>query len=91
MLENYMSLWNHFGPPSIFLTISPCDFVSFRMKLYATSDCHKLPSLHWKNEECIADWTLRSKLRNTFLGTGAIEFRLMFNVQSVYSRHRTAK
>ena len=73
--KKYMSLWNHFGPPSIFVTISPCDFVSFRMKLYATSDHHKLPSLDWTNEECIADWTLRSKLRNTFPGAGAIEFQ----------------
>ena len=71
----YMPLWNHFGPPSVFLTIIPCDFVSFRMKLYATSDHHKLPSLDWKNEECLTDCTLRSKLRNTFPGAGAIEFQ----------------
>ena len=73
--KKYMSPWNHFGPPSIFVTISPCDFVSFRMKLYATSDRHKLPSLDWTNEECIADWTLRSKLRNNFPGAGEIEFQ----------------
>ena len=76
MLEKKnMSLWNHFGPPSIVLAISTCDIVSFRMKLYATPDCHKLPSLDWTNEECIADWTLRSKLRNTFPGAGAIELQ----------------
>ena len=70
-----MSLWNHFGPPSIFFTISPCDFVSFRMKLYVTSDHNKSPSLDWTTEECITDWTLRSNIRSTFLGDGAIEFQ----------------
>ena len=70
-----MSLWNHFGPPSLFFTVSPCDEVSFRMKLYATAEMHKLPSLDWSDEECLADWTLRSKLRTKYPGAGAIEFQ----------------
>ena len=45
--KKYMSMWNYFGAPSLFLTISPCNEVSFRMKLYATADTHKLPSLEW--------------------------------------------
>ena len=58
-----------------FLTISPCDFVSFRIKLYATSDCNKLPSLDYTNEDLIAGWTLSSKLQNNFRGANAIEFQ----------------
>ena len=79
-LKKYMSLWNHFGPPSIFFTVSPCDEVSFRMKLYATADSHKLPSLDWTDEECLADWTLRSKLRGKFPGAGAIEFQNFLHI-----------
>ena len=36
---------------------------------------HKLPSLDWSDEECLADWTLRSKLRTKYPGAGAIEFQ----------------
>ena len=45
------------------------------MKLYATAEMHKLPSLDWSDEECLADLTLRSKLRTKYPGAGAIEFQ----------------
>ena len=73
--KRYMAMWNYFGPPSLFFTISPCDEVSFKMKLYATANSYKLPTLDWSDEECLADWTLRSKLRSKYPGAGAIEFQ----------------
>ena len=73
--KKYMAMWNYFGPPSLFFTISPCDEVSFKMKLYATANSYKLPTLDWSDEECLADWTLRSKLRSKYPGAGAIEFQ----------------
>ena len=45
------------------------------MKLYATADSCKVPSLEWPDEECLADWTLRKKLRSKYPGAGAIEFQ----------------
>ena len=68
-------MWNYFGAPSLFFTISPCNEVSFRMKLYATADTHKLPSLEWSDEECLAEWRVRSNLRSKYPGAGAIEFQ----------------
>ena len=68
-------MWNYFGAPSLFFTISPCDEVSFRMKLYATADTQKLPSLEWSDEECLSEWRVRSKLRSKYPGAGAIEFQ----------------
>ena len=50
------------------------------MKIYATSDCHKLPSLDWTNEECITDYTFRSTLRSTFTGASAIEFQKVLKI-----------
>ena len=73
--KKYMAMWNYFGAPSLFFTISPCDEVSFRMKLYATADTQKLPSLEWSDEECLNEWRVRSKLRSKYPGAGAIEFQ----------------
>ena len=70
-----MAMWNYFGAPSLFFTISPCDEVSFRMKLYATADTQKLPSLEWSDEECLSEWRVRSNLRSKYPGAGAIEFQ----------------
>ena len=78
--KKYMSTWNYFGAPSLFLTISPCDEVSFRMKLYATADTQKLPSLEWSDEECLNEWRVRSKLRSKYPGAGAIEFQSFIQI-----------
>jgi hypothetical protein len=40
------ALWMTFGPPSLLFTFSPCDECSFRMKLHATANVLKLPSIH---------------------------------------------
>ena len=45
------------------------------MKLYATADTHKLPSLEWLDEECLAEWRVRSNLRSKYPSAGAIEFQ----------------
>lgn len=51
-------------------TVGSCDFIIFRMKLYAISKSDKLLLLDWIYEYFIADQILRSKLRSTYPGTG---------------------
>ena len=41
----------------------------------ATADTHKLPSLEWSDEDCLAEWRVRSNLRSKYPGAGAIEFQ----------------
>ena len=78
--KKYMALWNLFGPGAIFLTTSPCDECSFRMKLFATSKPHKLPSLEWTDDECVADLKFRQNLRLTFPGAGALEYQSIMQI-----------
>ena len=39
------SLWHYFGAPAVFFTVTPCDECSFRVRLYATCQEHKLLTL----------------------------------------------
>ena len=39
------SLWHYYGAPAVFFTVTPCDECSFRVRLYATCQEHKLPSI----------------------------------------------
>ena len=59
--KKLFAMSDYFGTQAIFFTISPCDECSFRIRLYATSKEHTLPSLEFSDEECIADLTLCKK------------------------------
>ena len=39
------SLWDYFGAPVVFFTVTPCDKRSFHVGLYATCIEHSLPSI----------------------------------------------
>jgi hypothetical protein len=70
------SLWYTFGPPSLFFTFSPCDECSFHVHLFAKLKPHHLPSLDMTDEECIAEWKYRSKVRLDNPGACAREFEI---------------
>ena len=58
--QKMFSIWNLFGEPSIFFTVSPCNEINFRMRLYVVPEkCHSLPfptNYNMTDEECIAEW-----------------------------------
>ena len=80
--QKLFSLWNLYGEPSIFFTVSPCDEVNFRIRVYAAPDtCHDLPSIdNMSDEACLADWKLRKDQRTTYPGAGAFDFDMLMQV-----------
>ncbi|KAL7524123.1 hypothetical protein ACHAXR_001615, partial [Thalassiosira sp. AJA248-18] len=70
------ALVDYFGLNSLFLTITPCDECSFRVRLYAYSNqWHKLPDLMMDEERCVADFKLRQKTRLTYPGACSLEYQ----------------
>ena len=57
------SLWYYFGAPVVFFTVTPCDECSFRVRLYATCQEHKLPSIDniEDRSECLLDFNAGKK------------------------------
>ena len=78
--KQYMALWNLFGPPTEMLTFSPCGQTSFRIKLYADSKKHRIPSLDWTEDDCIFDLKIRIKTRLRYPDAGALEYQSIFQI-----------
>ena len=79
--KRYFALWDFFGPGSIFVTVSPCDERSFRLKLFAGQiECKLLPSLCWTDEQCIHDMIVRRQMRSNFPGACSLEFESIMQV-----------
>ena len=80
--QKLFSLWNVFGEPSIFFTVSPCDEVNFRIRLYTVPDSsHQLPTIdNLTDEMCIADYELRKNQRTTYPGAGSFDFDVLMNI-----------
>ena len=74
--------WQYFGAPAVFATASPCDENSLRVRLYATSETHKLPSLDdiMDEESCFLDLNLRKRYRATFPGACSLEYQSLMQV-----------
>ena len=76
------SLWHYFGPPAVFFTVTPCDECSFRVRLYATCQEHKLPStesIHDRSK-CLLDFNARKKWRTDYPGACAIEYESVMQI-----------
>ena len=71
---NFFSLWQYFGPPSLFFTFTPCDRCSFRVQIYINPKKHYLMDYDIPEEDCIADYHLRSTNRRRYPGGSALEF-----------------
>ena len=80
--QKLFSLWHYFGAPAIFFTVTPCDECSFRVRLYATSEEHKLPDI--KDIECqkycLLDLNTRKRLRGNYPGACVMEYRSIIQI-----------
>ena len=76
------AIWQYFGPPAIFATASPCDENSMRVRLYATSQTHKLPTLEqcMDEEDCFLDLKMRRDWRSTYPGACSLEYQSLMQV-----------
>ena len=69
------ALWNHFGPPSVFFTISPADECSFRVQLFCDTNRQTLPGFDIPESECVSSMLfLRKRIRIENPGACAREF-----------------
>ena len=75
-------MWHYFGPPAVFKTMSPDEQDNMRVKLYAITGEHKIPTTKdmMDEEMCFLDLTLRKKVRSKFPGACAIEFQNIMDI-----------
>lgn len=74
--KQYMAYCDLFGMPSLFVSVTPDDSMSFRIKVFVRSgESVELPSLEWSDEECVVDLKLREKMRTTYPGICSLEFQ----------------
>ena len=69
-----------FGTQAIFLTVSPCDECSFRIRLYATGKKHALPSLDCSDEECLADLNIQRNIHLQSPGACSLEYQSIIQI-----------
>jgi len=69
------SQWVKHGEPAVFFTVSPCDLVNFRIRLYARpKDQHWFPSLDADKDEILKEYEVRAKERLACPGGCAMDF-----------------
>ena len=80
--QKLFSLWHYFGAPAVFFTVTPCDECSFRVRLYATSKEHTLPSIDQIQNQnyCLLDLNIRKKLRSKYPGACALEYQSIIQI-----------
>ena len=66
----------------MFFTVTPCDECSFRVRLYATCQEHKLPSIGdiQDKSKCLLDFNARKKWRTDYPGACAIEYESVMQI-----------
>ena len=74
------ALWNHFGLPSVFFTISPADECSFRVQLFCNTNKHTLPSFVSSESECVSSMLFRKHVRTENPGACAREFKSLRDI-----------
>ena len=76
------SLWHYFGAPAVFFTVTPWDECRFRVRLYATCQEHKIPSIDniEDRSECLLDFNARKKWRADYPGAYAIEYESVMQI-----------
>lgn len=81
--RNVYALTEYFGAHSIFFTVTPDDECTFTVRMYANNgEKIKLPKCDCTEEECIADFKLRSKTRTKYPGACSIYYQSV--IQGVY-------
>ena len=85
--RQHWALCDYFGLPAVFLTITPCDECTFRVRLFADAgNPHVLPKLVEDpfsieaTEICDADFKLRSKQRTMYPGACALVYESLMQI-----------
>ena len=81
--QKFFSLWHYFGSPSVFLTVSPCDECSFRVRLYANNEEHKMMTIEdmiGDERKCVLDLKVRKEVRMKSPGACALEFESIMQI-----------
>jgi hypothetical protein len=74
--KKMLAMTDLFGIPNLFVSITPDDAKSFRIKFFARSgEAVNLPDLKWSDEECIADFQVRERIRTKHPGLCSLEFQ----------------
>ena len=76
------ALWHYFGPPLLFVTISPCDECSYHVQLFANMNPVEMPTLETFNspEACLADLKMRKHIRATYPGACSLEYQNIIDI-----------
>ena len=83
----HFALCDYFGLPAIFLTITPCDMCTFRVRLFADAgSAHTLPHLSDdpfdpdEMEGCILDFELRKTQRMMYPGACSLVYQSLMEI-----------
>jgi len=83
--QKLMAFCDLFGIPNLFVSVTPDDSVSFRIKIFARSgEAIKLPDFNWSDEECIVDLQLRERTRAKYPGICSMEFQSVMDFMWKY-------
>jgi len=83
--QKLMSFCDLFGIPNLFVSVTPDDSVSFRIKIFARSGENvRLPNFNWSDEECIVDLKLRERIRAKYPGICSLEFQSVMDFMWKY-------
>ena len=65
-----------FGPHSIFLTVTPDDECSYRVKMYASNgNVIEVPMGNCSERDCIADFNMRHATRTKYPGSCSLNYQ----------------
>jgi hypothetical protein len=83
--QKLMAFCDLFGIPNLFVSVTPDDSVSFRIKIFARSgEDVRLPNLNWSDEECIIDLQVRERVRAKYPGICSLEFQSVMDFMWKY-------
>jgi hypothetical protein len=83
--QKLMAFCDLLGIPNLFVSVTPDDSVSFRIKIFARSGEEvRLPNLNWSDEECIVDLRLRERIRGKYPGICSLEFQSVMDFMWKY-------
>ncbi len=78
--RQFMAYCDRFGMPNLFVTVTPDDSMSFRIKVFARSgQTVPLPSFSWSDEECVLDLAVREKIRTSYPGLCSLDFQSLMD------------
>ena len=83
----HFAMCDYFGMSAIFLTITPCDLCTFRVRLFANADmAHELPHLSENpydpegSRDCLLDFNLRSTQRTMYPGACSLVYQHLMEI-----------